>query len=192
MSVLWASLWLASPVILAGLVHILLIKADVWPALGRLPLDGGLTLRGHRILGDNKTVRGVVLMIPLTMICAVAQSWLSVRMAWIPTLALPPATGISPVIWGLLLGAGYVVGELPNSFIKRQLEIAPGGAGCGWSAPVFWVVDQIDSLIGTVLAMSIVWVPPLDIVIALTVITLALHPLAALCMVALGLKQRVG
>ena len=48
----------------------------------------------------------------------------------------------------LLLGTGYVVGELPNSFFKRELDVAPGGAAKGWLGPVFWVIDQVDSLIG--------------------------------------------
>ena len=30
------------------------------------PLDGGLTVRGRRLLGDNKTLRGFLVMIPAT------------------------------------------------------------------------------------------------------------------------------
>jgi hypothetical protein len=40
--------------------------------------------------------------------------------------------------------------------------------------------------------MSLVWTPPIDTVVALLIITLAVHPLAAAAMVALGLKDRVG
>ncbi|HUJ25422.1 MAG TPA: hypothetical protein VLW85_05355 [Myxococcales bacterium] len=33
---------------------------------------------------------------------------------------------IAPVLGGYL-GFGFVGGELPNSFLKRQLDVAPGG-----------------------------------------------------------------
>lgn len=187
-----ASLWLAAPVIVAGGLHIALIKADVWPRLAAQPLDGGYALRGRRLFGDNKTVRGVVLMILCTIACAVAQHAITTRFAWASTLAAPPMSTVDPVLWGLLLGAGYVLGELPNSFAKRQLDIAPGAAGRGWTAPVFWVLDQIDSLIGVLIAMAWVWTPPLAVVAVLLAVTLVVHPLAALCMVSLGLKDRVG
>ena len=54
-------LWLALPVILGGAVHIAVIKLDWLGALARLPLDGGATFRGRRLLGAHKTVRGAVL-----------------------------------------------------------------------------------------------------------------------------------
>jgi hypothetical protein len=68
----------------------------------------------------------------------------------------------------------------------------PGDAARGWMGPVFWVLDQIDSLIGAVAALSIVWMPPLSVVMAMLLVTLTVHPLAALSMVALGLKDRIG
>jgi hypothetical protein len=35
----------------------------------------------------------------------------------------------SPLIVGALIGLGTVGGELPNSFLKRRLDIARGRAG---------------------------------------------------------------
>jgi hypothetical protein len=94
--------------------------------------------------------------------------------------------------WGLLLGIGYVIGELPNSFVKRQLDIGPGAAAPGLLAPLFWLADQLDSLVGVLGLMALAWVPPAAVVAALTLVTLAVHPAMALVMVALGLKRRVG
>ncbi|MBP6716908.1 MAG: CDP-archaeol synthase [Acidobacteria bacterium] len=186
------SLWLAAPVIVAGGLHIALIKVNVWPRLAALPLDGRRSLRGRRVFGDNKTVRGVVLMMTCTLACTLLQHAINARAGWAAALTDPAVDAVSPFVWGLLLGGGYVLGELPNSFIKRQLDIAPGEAARGWTTPLFWVADQIDSLIGVLIAMTCVWTPPLHVVVTLLAVTLVVHPLAALCMVSLGLKNRVG
>ena len=46
--------------------------------------------------------------------------------------------------------------ELPNSFIKRRLQIAPGRTGKGWIGIVFFLIDQIDSLVGVMLVLFLV------------------------------------
>ena len=188
---LLSALWLAAPVIAGGALHIVAIKHNVLPWLAR-PLDGGLTVRGRRLFGDNKTWRGVILMVGFTTLAALAQAWIVDQFAWARALTLAGTGEIRPPVWGLLLGAGYVLGELPNSFVKRQMNIAPGQAGRGWTGPAFWVIDQIDSLLGALAAMSVVWTPPWTVVLALLAITLAVHPVAAFSMVVLGLKHRVG
>ncbi len=188
------TLWLALPVIVGGLLHVAAIKIDVLSPLARIPVDGGLTCRGRRLFGDNKSVRGVILMIAATTVCAIVQLLLESHVEWAGALSLPGAGRLGPVRWGLLLGTGYVVGELPNSFIRRQLDVAPGGTARGWLGPMFWVIDQVDSLIGVLVLMRVAWVPPLDVVvllfvIALTVLRAAWHGhrltflwLAAFCM----------
>jgi hypothetical protein len=59
-----------------------------------------------------------------------------------------------------------MLGELPNSALKRQLGIAPGSAGHGVKGVVFYVLDQIDMLLGVwvvlglaigVTALRVVW-----------------------------------
>jgi len=186
------SLWLALPVIAGGGIHIAAIKIGALRQLSRIPVDGGLTLRGRRVFGDNKTVRGVIVMIAATTACTVVQGLLESQTEWVRALSLPGHGRVNALKWGLLLGTGYVVGELPNSFLKRQMGVAPGGAARGWLGPVFWVVDQVDSLIGVLIFMRFAWIPPQDVVVLLFVITLTVHPAVAVCMVTLGLKRRVG
>jgi len=70
MTVLLQLLWLALPIIAAGLVHLAVMTLDLLPGLRRLPLDGGLTLRGRRLFGDNKTWRGAVVTIGTTTVAA--------------------------------------------------------------------------------------------------------------------------
>jgi hypothetical protein len=114
------------------------------------------------------------------------------RTSWARQLSLVDLNRVSPLVCGAILGGGYVAGELPNSFVKRRLEIAPGAAAPGKLRALFWILDQLDSLVGILAFMSVVWVPPLAIVALLVGVTLCIHPTMALLMVARGLKQRVG
>jgi CDP-archaeol synthase len=147
-------------------------------------------LHRRRVLGDHKTVRGAVVMAGATAAFSGAQA--AFGSCWPPVRALGFDHGTHWLPWGLLLGIGYVVGELPNSCVKRQLDVAPGASAPGLLAPLFWPADQLDSLVGVLCLMALVWVPPLAVAAALTLLTLAVHPAMALVMVALGLKRRVG
>jgi len=183
-------LWLALPIVAAGLVHLVVLKLDLLPGLRRLPIDGGLTFRGRRLFGDNKTWRGVVVTVGTTTVAA----WLLAHLhdcCW-PLPTLVPFAETYPLAWGLLLGTGYIVGELPNSFAKRQLGIAPGAYGQGASGRVFWVVDQLDSLAGMLLFIAPVWRPSLGLLALIVAIMLVAHPVGAWIMVLFGLKDRVG
>jgi CDP-diglyceride synthetase len=183
-------LWLALPIIAAGLVHLAVLKLDLLPALRRLPIDGGLTFRGKRLFGDNKTWRGAVVTIGTTTIAAWGLARLS-ECCW-PLPTLVPFAQEHPLLWGLLLGTGYIVGELPNSFAKRQLGIAPGTSGQGIAGRVFWVIDQLDSLAGMLLFVAPIWHPSPGLLALIVVIMLVGHPVSAWIMVLFGLKDRVG
>ena len=186
------ALWIALPVIAAGALHIAAIRTNLLTTLAKIPIDGSLTVRGRRVFGDNKTLRGVILMMAFTILAAGFQAWLAAHFDWARALTPPELIAAGPLQWGALLAMGYVVGELPNSFLKRQINIAPGAPGAGTMSPVFWIVDQIDSLVGALIVMSFIWFPPWPLIAALLIVTLVVHPLAALGMVMLGLKARVG
>src|SRR5205807_716845 len=89
--------------------------------LARLPLDGGATFRGRRLLGAHKTVRGAVTMVGATTMFALAQASLFHRYGWARAASLVDFDRVHPLLWGVALGGGYIVGELPNSFVKRRL-----------------------------------------------------------------------
>jgi hypothetical protein len=50
-----------------------------------------------------------------------------------------------------------MLGELPNSFVKRQLGIAPGAAPKhgGAAAVIAFAADRLDSTIGVLVAVSL-------------------------------------
>jgi CDP-diglyceride synthetase len=183
-------LWLALPIIASGLVHLAVLRNDLLPGLRRMPLDGGLSFRGRRLFGDNKTWRGAVVTIGTTTVSAWALAQLSACCWSLPTLA--PFAQTQPLLWGFMIGTGYIVGELPNSFAKRQLGIAPGASGQGVAGRVFWVIDQLDSLAGMLLFVAPVWRPSPGLLATIVVIMLIAHPVSAWIMVLFGLKDRVG
>jgi len=184
--------WLALPLILAGLVHVAVLERGLLVTLAELPLDGGLLVRGRRLLGAHKTLRGVVVMVGATVAFVCLQASLARHYGWARRLSLVDFEHTSALVWGLVLGGGYLAGELPNSFAKRQLGAAPGERPSGRLAPVFWLADQLDSLAGALLFMCAVWVPPGTVVVGLLALTLVVHPAVGLLMVALGLKSRIG
>ncbi len=187
MSLLLQLLWLAAPILLTGTVHLVVIKRDWLPALRRIALDGGARFRGRRVFGDNKTLRGAVVMIGGSALCSVLLARLTSD--WASPIEF---AAVHPAAWGALVGTGYIVGELPNSFVKRQIGIAPGAMDSGLRGRLFWIVDQLDSLVGVLAFVAPVWQPSLSLVIASTFVMLALHPLSAWVMMLAGLKDRVG
>lgn len=182
------ALFFAIPFVVAGLIHIIVIKFNLLQSLANKPLDGGLELRGHRIFGKNKTARGAIIVILSITILTLLQSLLTRYSPLAAELAIVNYKQVSPLVYGLLLGIGCIVGELPNSFIKRQLHIGPGNQASGMLKPLFWIFDQVDSLIGVLVCASIVWKPALDIMILLFIITLIIHPLGSIIMISLKLK----
>jgi CDP-diglyceride synthetase len=190
MTLLLQLLWLAMPVILTGFVHLLVLKNDWLPALRRAPLDFGASWRGRRIFGANKTWRGAVIMIVCT--AAFAAAIAQVNVHWLHWPVPVRFAQSHPAAWGALLGCGYIVGELPNSFAKRQFGIAPGSMGSGLRGKIFWVADQLDSLAGMLLFIAPFWQPPLPLVALLVAVMLVAHPVSAWVMVLAGLKDRVG
>ena len=191
MGILLQALVMALPVVVGGLLHVAVIKLHWFPSLAAIPLDGGLTWRGRRLFGANKTVRGAVVMVAATAIAAWVSAWLN---AGAPAL---PVQHEQPLWWGALLGAGYILGELPNSAAKRQLDIEPGAAAPTTThpglRPLFWLVDQVDFLAGIVVVVAVAGHPlPWPIIGALVGVALVVHPLVAALMVGMGLKSRVG
>ena len=54
---------------------------------------------------------------------------------------------------GALLGAAVVLGELPNSFVKRRLGVGPGERG----GPFLSVLDQGDFVLAARVTLAPLW-----------------------------------
>lgn len=147
------ALFLTAPILIAGLAHVAVITLDLGPGLAR-PIDAGRRWRGRPLLGSNKTWRGFVVMPAATAITVAAQQALAGRSRRVSALA-PFARGAPPAwIVGAICGAAYVLAELPNSFVKRRLGIAPGTSASRARAAQY-VVDQLDSVAACAVAIRV-------------------------------------
>ena len=53
------------------------------------------------------------------------------------------------------MGLAYMIFELPNSFIKRRIDIPDGKTVKGFRGTIFFIVDQIDSMLGVMLVLKL-------------------------------------
>ena len=141
------------PILGAVAAHAPVLSFDLLPSLKR-PIDGGRTFRGRRVLGDNKTWRGGVVMLAGVIAATLAlSSWPGY---WD---GLPQGVrDAGPLLFGVLLAVGTVAGELPNSFLKRQIGIPPGRQLRSGTGVLISMLDQGDFVIGVWVALLPIWV----------------------------------
>jgi hypothetical protein len=151
-----------------------------------LPLDGGLRLRGRRLFGDNKTIRGFIVFLPASA-CAFA----------LLGGVAPDSLGLwdlpvhSFATLGAIAGFGFMAGELPNSFVKRQLDIAPGAAPSRRAGAFLqFAADRLDSGIGMLVGLSLVVPVPWQTWAFVLIVGPAIHWTFSVVMFRLGLKAR--
>jgi hypothetical protein len=149
-----SALFLLATFVLAGCAQVAWL-ASPWSRRFALPLDGGRTFRGRRIFGANKTARGLIVMVPATAAAFVLVSQVAGH-------GRPEAAGLwplSPLGYALLggwAGLGFMLGELPNSFVKRRLGIDPGARATGTAGAIWqFVFDRVDSGLGMLCALSL-------------------------------------
>ncbi len=154
-------LLLFAPVLGAPLLHAPVLKWDLLSGLKR-PLDGG---RGW--FGPNKTWRGALFM---TLGPVLAALGLSLWPAYWD--AIPDAVrGAGALYLGLAVGIGLVVGELPNSFVKRRMGVAPGERG----PLAFILIDQFDFVPAIWALLLPVYVMALPSLLLAVVVVSAVH-----------------
>lgn len=115
------------------------VKADILSYLKK-PIH-------QRWFGKNKTWRGFFIM-PLATWPGVV---LAQKLEILSDLNTPLLTSHPAWLLGLLLGFGYCLAELPNSYMKRRLGIKEGQTSDRYKW-FFVVLDQADSAIGCLLA----------------------------------------
>ena len=122
-------------------------------AIAMLPLFFGLAAHGlcirfgalrtlacpisTQLFGANKTYRGLA-----CVALGTAVGFVLIR----PSLLPMDPPGLALV--GLCVGAAAMAAELPNSFLKRRLGIAPGSQASGARGVAFHVLDQVDMVFG--------------------------------------------
>jgi len=149
--------WMITPVLLAGFGQVVVLKTGLLPGLAA-PLDRGLHWRGKPLLGPRKTWRGVIIMTTLSALVARAQAEAAGRSERLRAVSPFDYQRINPWLLGFVLGLGYCIAELPNSFVKRRLNVAPAGTAERW-AWLQYLVDQSDSVAGCLVALRLFYKP---------------------------------
>ena len=134
---------------------------------GGQPVDFGRTMPdGERIFGDHKTVRGLLSGFIIGIIVGIFESFLS---------------GTDLTVMAALASVGALSGDLGGAFIKRRMQIKPGQPLPG--------VDQLDFVLGAVLATSLIYAPTPGTLLILFCVTPPIHLLANIIAYKLGLKS---
>jgi hypothetical protein len=179
--------YLLLPLVGGALVHGACMRQG-WLAALRRPIDGGASFRGRPLFGASKTWRGPVTVALGASGVAALQAGPLHAVPWLAAIELVDYEATNPWLLGALAGFAAELAELPNSFVKRQAGVAPGGTARGPLAIVFYVWDQLDLLLGYWLVLAFA-VDPTPLRIALSAaITLSLHPLTTLLGYLLGMR----
>jgi CDP-2,3-bis-(O-geranylgeranyl)-sn-glycerol synthase len=168
--------WLAALLFFlpAGIANATPVIANKIPFLRswRTPLDFGASWHGKRLLGSNKTWRGIL---TASLIAGLAALLLSPIVDYDRSLLITFG-------FGFLMGFGALFGDAVESFIKRQRGIPAGGS--------WFPFDQIDYIIGGLLFLAPVAKLSLAEMGLIFVVYFALHLVTAYAAYLLGLKDR--
>jgi hypothetical protein len=128
-----------------ALAHAPVLRFDLAPALKR-PLSA-------QLFGANKTVRGAIVMSSGTAVATLALHRVPAYRERLPA----ELRAAGPLPHGVLLGAAVVLGELPNSALKRHIGIAPGERARSPLGVALAIHDQADFVLGAWPLLAPIW-----------------------------------
>lgn len=134
-----------APLLAANVIHhFIVIKYNILPRLAK-PIDFGKKIDGVRVFGVAKTMRGFLVVVPLAAL-----------FSYVVSIFVSVPLQHSAFIVGALTGLGYMAGELPNSFLKRQLGVKESGIATGRLKKLLSVADHTDSVAGALLFLFLI------------------------------------
>jgi CDP-diglyceride synthetase len=143
--------------ILAGIVNSIFCKISLFNSL-KIPMDSNKNFFDKkRLFGDNKTWKGFIGYIYLNLLFSVILGfvWKAANLEQMNYFYINYHNTIYyNILIGILLGLFYGLFELPNSFLKRRLDVTPGKTIGGKKKVFFIILDQADSIFGIAL---VVW-----------------------------------
>ena len=155
------------------------------------PLDFYLTNRQRRVFGNSKTFRGIILFSAGTALTVSLQATVLHKIPALQSLEIINYGGINPPLFGFLMGVAAMLSELPNSYLKRQLDIPSGAAGRGIWLPVFYFLDQVDLLAGVWLVLSLAMTVTLDHVLFSIIFIFVAHQIITVVAYFLGMRHTI-
>lgn len=160
--------WIFGP---AGLANIAAFASSKIPFVKKFnfPADFYFKIKGKRILGNHKTIRGFIAGIVVGVATVYFQIYVYNNSSWFREVLPVDYNSIDPVIFGSLLGFGALAGDAVKSFFKRQMGIVPGRS---------WVpFDQTDYIIGGIIFSWFYFPLTIYQYLFLFVVWFLLHPL---------------
>ncbi|HVF69879.1 MAG TPA: CDP-archaeol synthase, partial [Xanthomonadales bacterium] len=138
--------WFFAP---AGVANVAAFFSGKAPFLKKYsyPADFNISLRGKRILGDNKTIRGFIFGVLGAIAIVYLQIFLYRNIPLLRSILPINYNSIDPIIFGALAGFGALFGDSVKSFFKRLVGVAPGKS--------WFPFDQADYIIGGILFTSL-------------------------------------
>ncbi|MFC1697790.1 CDP-archaeol synthase [Nanoarchaeota archaeon] len=114
-----------------------------WFKFLKKPIDMKKEYNNKRIFGANKTWRGLLMAVIFAIIIVAIQKQLFMDYPSWGNLSLINYEYINIWLVGLLFGLGAIVGDLIESFFKRQINIKEGKS---------WIpFDQMDWIVGALI-----------------------------------------
>ena len=151
-------IWLASGLFFAGILEAFIWKTSFFELFNK-PIQA-------EVFGANKRWRGLI-SLPLTNVISVLLlQIIEINFRIIPE-NLISFSDFNYLEYGLLVGLIFNLSELPNSFIKRRLNIPPGDE----SSKFFFFVDHMDSTYGVLILWYLYFHFPLHLIVTGVVIT---------------------
>lgn len=160
------ALWFFLP---AGFANATPVFVSRWPILKdwSTPIDFGLTIHGHRLLGDNKTWRGLLTATIVATFLFMLQQGLASHLGGFSVYLHSVNYSSLPLILGPLLGLGALLGDAGESYLKRLRGIKPGHS--------WFPYDQLDYIIGACILAAPVTVLPVRLYIWIVFVWLLMH-----------------
>ena len=179
--ILLTAFWFFLPAGLANGAPVLIRKV---PVLNRwdTPLDSGKSYRGKRILGPHKTWRGLLAGIVLALIIIGLQKYFYIRHDWIQEISWFDYRSGNVWLLGVLFGAGALLGDATESFIKRQKGVTSG--------KLWFPYDQIDYIIGGLLLTLPLVRPSIELIASVFVVYFGLHLLFTYIFYLIGFREK--
>ena len=149
------------PVIFAGILNMIWVKLHYMSFIAK-PIDNNKCFfDGKRIFGDNKTWKGFMGMVIFSIVLTIIWGLICGKLQYINDHNYLYINNNNSLTYntciGFLLGLSYAFFELPNSFLKRRMNIIPGKTSEGLKCILFVLLDQADSIFGCVLVICIVY-----------------------------------
>lgn len=180
--ILLSALWLLLPAMVANMMPIW-AKYIHWLDYFDTPIDRGKLVRGKPLFGRNKTYRGLLSGLVIAVVVGLAQGLLAHSFTWFRALEFNanPMNLSSYVLLAVLLGLGALLGDIFESMIKRQLNVAPGAQ--------FFPFDQLDYVFGAlILAWPLLELDTLQVSVCIAV-GFMVHPIATFIGYKIGVKD---